>query len=216
MIFWIYADLTWHSWCQQKKFFGCILSHYTCVKWYFRSMQIWLDIVDPRCQNFTDAFHHVTPQPFNQSASSHSRHNKNHVLPKRSTTLKSITCSWIFFGRWWGHVQNNAHICNSQSGGWDPRVHQFVQSSRDAHGGRNHYEKSQKWSWSFDWHLESEKADYQLSTILVYLLFTFKGIKQFHFGYYEKNGCRALTIDHKVKKSVTDLPPSPPPPKFWV
>ena len=43
----------------------------------------------------------------------------------------------------------------------------------------------------------------------VYLLFTFKGIKQFHFGYYEKNGCRAVTIDHKVKKSVTDLPPPP-------
>ena len=39
-----------------------------------------------------DAFRHITPQPFNQSASSRSRHNKNHVLPKRSTMLKSISC----------------------------------------------------------------------------------------------------------------------------
>ena len=39
-----------------------------------------------------DAFRHITPQPFNQSASSHSRHNRNHVLPKRSTMLKSISC----------------------------------------------------------------------------------------------------------------------------
>ena len=37
-------------------------------------------------------FHHVTPQLFNQIASSCSRHNKNHVLPKRSTMLKSISC----------------------------------------------------------------------------------------------------------------------------
>ena len=44
-----------------------------------------------------DAFHHITPQPFNQSASSRSRHNKNHVLPKRSTMLKSISCLKIFF-----------------------------------------------------------------------------------------------------------------------
>ena len=29
-----------------------------------------------------DAFHHITAQLFNQSASSRSRHNKNHVLPK--------------------------------------------------------------------------------------------------------------------------------------
>ena len=29
------------------KFHGCNLSHYTCVKWYFRSMQIWLDVFDP-------------------------------------------------------------------------------------------------------------------------------------------------------------------------
>ena len=32
-----------------------------------------------------EAFCHVTPQLFNQSASSHSRHNKNHML-------KSISC----------------------------------------------------------------------------------------------------------------------------
>ena len=31
-------------------------------------------------------------QPLNQSASSRSRHNKNHVLPKRGTMLKSIPC----------------------------------------------------------------------------------------------------------------------------
>ena len=74
------------------KFHRCILSCYTCVNWYFRSMQIWPDVFDPPCQNFMDAFHHITPQPFNQSASSHSRHNKNHVLPKRSTMLKSISC----------------------------------------------------------------------------------------------------------------------------
>ena len=44
------------------KFHRCILSCYTCVKWYFRSMQIWLDIFDPSpCQNFTGAFCHVTP-----------------------------------------------------------------------------------------------------------------------------------------------------------
>ena len=30
------------------KFHRCILSRYTCVKWYFRSMQIWLDVFDPR------------------------------------------------------------------------------------------------------------------------------------------------------------------------
>ena len=29
------------------KFHRCNLLHYTCVKWYFRSMQIWLDIFDP-------------------------------------------------------------------------------------------------------------------------------------------------------------------------
>ena len=78
------------------KFHRCISSCYTCVKWYFRSMQIWLDVVDPR-QNFMDAFDHITPQPFNQSASSHSRHNKNHVLPKRSTMLKSISCLINYF-----------------------------------------------------------------------------------------------------------------------
>ena len=35
------------------KFHGCNLSRYTCVKWYFRSMQIWLDVFDPPQQNFT-------------------------------------------------------------------------------------------------------------------------------------------------------------------
>ena len=35
---------------------------------------------------------YITSQPFMQSASSRSRHNKNHVLPKRSTMLKSISC----------------------------------------------------------------------------------------------------------------------------
>ena len=29
------------------KFHRCNLLRYTCVKWYFRSMQIWLDIFDP-------------------------------------------------------------------------------------------------------------------------------------------------------------------------
>ena len=78
------------------KFYRCISSHYTWVKWYFRSMQIWLDVFDPPpTKKFTDAFHHVTPQPFNQSASSHSRHNKNHMLRKRSTMLKSISCYWL-------------------------------------------------------------------------------------------------------------------------
>ena len=43
------------------KFYGCISSRYTCVKGDFRSMQIWLDVFDPPGQNFTDAFHHVTP-----------------------------------------------------------------------------------------------------------------------------------------------------------
>ena len=75
------------------KFHRCNLLHYTCVKWYFRSMQIWLDIFDPPpSQHFMDAFCNVTPQPFNQSASSRSRHNKNHMLLKRSTMLKSISC----------------------------------------------------------------------------------------------------------------------------
>ena len=74
------------------KFHRCNLLCYTCVKWYFKSMQIWLDVFDPPCQNFMDAFCHVTPQPFNQSACSCSRHNKNHVLPKRSTMLKNISC----------------------------------------------------------------------------------------------------------------------------
>ena len=76
----------------QLKFHGCNLSCYTCVKWYFRSMQIWLDVFDPPNKISQDAFHHITPQPFNQSASSRSSHNKNHVLPKRSTMLKSISC----------------------------------------------------------------------------------------------------------------------------
>ena len=49
-----------------------------------------------------DAFHHITPQPFNQSAFSRSRHNKNHVLPKHSTMLKSISClfSQLHEKRW--------------------------------------------------------------------------------------------------------------------
>ena len=47
MIFQIYAYLTWCSWSPPPKFYGYISSHYTCVKWYFRSMQIWLDVVDP-------------------------------------------------------------------------------------------------------------------------------------------------------------------------
>ena len=38
-------DLTYLT--PPPKFHRCILSHYTCVKWYFRSMQIWLDIFDP-------------------------------------------------------------------------------------------------------------------------------------------------------------------------
>ena len=43
-------------------------------------------------------------QPFNQSASSCSRHNKNHALPKRGTMLKSIPCyrcSSVHRGRGW-------------------------------------------------------------------------------------------------------------------
>ena len=37
-------------------------------------------------------------QPLNQSASSHSRHNKNHVLPKCGTMLKSIPCYIVSMG----------------------------------------------------------------------------------------------------------------------
>ena len=36
-------------------------------------------------------------QPLNQSTSSRSRHNKNHVLPKCSTMLKSIPCLFSFY-----------------------------------------------------------------------------------------------------------------------
>ena len=34
------------------KFHRCNLLCYTCVKWYFRSMQIWLDIFDPPLPKF--------------------------------------------------------------------------------------------------------------------------------------------------------------------
>ena len=36
-----------------QNFMGAFCHHYTCVKWFFRSMQIWLDIFDPPLQNFT-------------------------------------------------------------------------------------------------------------------------------------------------------------------
>ena len=42
-------------------------------------------------------------QPFNQSASSCSRHNKNHVLLKRGTMLKSITCLFNTLSRIFEH-----------------------------------------------------------------------------------------------------------------
>ena len=38
-------DLTYLT--PPPKFHRCNLLHYTCVKWYFRSMQIWLDIFNP-------------------------------------------------------------------------------------------------------------------------------------------------------------------------
>ena len=67
-----------------------------------------------------DAFRHITLQPFNQSASSRSSHNKNHLLPKRSTMLKSIYCFKFDIkrsGRWSPrfpvHItpKQNTHLC---------------------------------------------------------------------------------------------------------
>ena len=45
--FFLTTDLTWPTLTSLPKFHGCNLSRYTCVKWYFRSMQIWLDVFDP-------------------------------------------------------------------------------------------------------------------------------------------------------------------------
>ena len=45
------------------------------------------------CHDFGAPYSHSTNH---QHPATHPRHNKNHVLPKRSTMLKSISCSYNF------------------------------------------------------------------------------------------------------------------------
>ena len=55
----------------------------------------------PPSENFVGANCNITPQWKNhQHPAAHSRHNKNHVLPKRSTMLKSISCYWTNWFLW--------------------------------------------------------------------------------------------------------------------
>ena len=74
-------------------------------------------------------------QLFNQSASSRSRHNKNHVLPKHGTMLKSIPRFGVGWGFWSRPTQpkvpRSVQICIWGEGGWSrptqPKVPRSVQ-----------------------------------------------------------------------------------------
>ena len=85
-IFFYYRfDLTKKTPNPPPKFYGCKLLCYTSIKkiFYYR-FDLTKKNPPPR-QNFMGANCNVTPD-------THSRHNNNHVLPKRSTMLKSISC----------------------------------------------------------------------------------------------------------------------------